>query len=202
LHTVQPEKRIALIDHLEKFLGPIAAGCNRTPEGTPMPFQVVRFDAPPFRRCTAFTTLGLSNHLLSSGASGKLVRFELFLIMRDADRLPFIVSQLHQVGMELLQDHRALLRGQVIGPRGPLWPDSKLEALYCAIPVYLPREFGSCTLENGEGCAIAWLVPITREESVYVHTHGWEALETALSAQDPDLLDAYRGAIHVCAAPA
>jgi hypothetical protein len=123
----------------------------------------------------------------------------LLLIMRDGDRLAGMVSHLYQVGTEMLQGHEGVLRGQVIGPRGPLWADSKLEALYCARPVYLPEEFASCALGNGEACVVVWLVPITREEAVYVHTHGWPAFERALVAQNPDLLDAHRSAMSVCA---
>ena len=51
---------------------------------------------------------------------------------------------LQQVGLGVLAAERPLLRGEVVGPNGPLLPGSAMEAFYLALPVYLPDEFAWC----------------------------------------------------------
>ncbi len=103
---------------------------------------------------------------------------------------------LQQIGMEALAADRPLLRGDVIGPRGELFAGSGLEAVYVAIPVYLPDEFAVCD-EDGTEIVIAWLVPISSSETQYVREHGWRAFEDRLVESDPDLTDVFRASLPV-----
>lgn len=177
-----------LIQHLERHLGKMAGGWMRGPSGEQMPFQVARFDSPPIRACTAFATVGLSSFPLRSNPPGRDIYLELFMIMRRADAVIGIPDLLQTAGTGMLASGVAILRGDVLGPRGPIWPQSRLEAFYVASPAYLPDEFAGCDLENGVRCAIAWLVPITRGEADYVKARGWRAFEEVLATEDPDLL--------------
>jgi hypothetical protein len=178
-----------LIGHLEKYLGRIDVGWQE-----PDSFRVLRFKHGPIANAVAFSTLGLSNSPLASPTTGKSVRHELLFINR-ADRGDMnIPAVLRQVGMESLSKKRPVLRGDVIGPRGQLFNGSTMEALYVAIPVYLPDSFHTYTSQN-YSVVFPWLVPITRQEALYVAQNGWNAFEDRLSETDPDLLDIQRPSI-------
>jgi hypothetical protein len=82
------------------------------------------------------------------------------------------LALLHQVAAETVSRGRAYLRGEVIGPRNPLFTGTELTALYVAIPVYFPDEFNSA-----DGVVFAWLVPITTKEAVFVSVEGWKKFE-------------------------
>ena len=184
----QPRKQGPLIvSHFETHLGPMMGGWERGADGKKVPFTVVRFDSTPFKGCSAFATIGLSKYPLHSSTSTNVIRQELFMIVRDSTTLG-IPSLLQTIGCHLIDDCKALLRGEVVGPRGPLWNGSKLEAVYATIPTYLPDEFAACDLEDGSRCAIAWLIPVTRKESAFIRSHGWDAFEAILVQEDPDLL--------------
>ena len=183
-----------LIDHLERFLGPIELGWTHDADNVEMPFQVVRFGQGSGPGTVSFSTLGLSRYGLPSSTSGREIRHELLMIMPDSLRDGPVPSLLHQVGMDVLTTERPLLRGDVIGPKGPLVPGSSMEALYVGIPVYFPDEFGACQ-EDGHSVVIAWLIPISAQEAAYVGRQGWEAFEDRLVEADPDLTDVYRASL-------
>jgi hypothetical protein len=98
-----------------------------------------------------------------------------------------VPSLLQQVGLEVLSSGEAVLRGDVIGPRGPLFAMSNMEALYAAVPVYLPDSFAQV-----EDVVLIWLVPISRSEAKFVAERGWPAFEERLSDVDPNLTDVDR----------
>lgn len=189
----QTTREPRLVEHLERYLGRLAAGWERTVDGTSLPFTVGRFDDPPFADCVGFSTIGLSDHILKSSGSAKTIRQELFALFRDPTRsLPF-TEVLQVLASGLIKSGSALLRGQVIGPRGPFWKDSALEAFYVSSPSYLPDEFAVCDLGDGHRCVFAWLIPITRAEAEYVASSGWRSFEALLERENPDLLAADRG---------
>jgi hypothetical protein len=197
MQSVQREPR--LIGHLEKYLGRIVEGWSVDAKGVNMPFQVARFDFSTIRNCRAFATLGLSGHALRSRQSGRGIRLELLMLVRGSERSMGIPSLLQGIGIKLVQNNMAVLRGEVVGPHGPLWIGSPLEALYATSPAYLGDGAAAFELEDGSRCALVWLVPITADESVYVRSHGWEAFEEALVREDPDLLSTTREGMRVCA---
>ena len=95
---------------------------------------------------------------------------------------------MQQLVQEVIHEGRAPLRGEVIGPKGALDPDTDLEAFYFGIPVYQPDGFATC--EDPEGpIVISWLVPLFPAEAAFVATHGWPALEDLLIHHDPDVTD-------------
>jgi hypothetical protein len=180
-----------LVEHFERFLGSIQLGWTHDADGVEMPFQVVRFEKGSGSGTVGFARLGLSRHGLPSVTSGREIRHQLLLLVPDSLRDGPMPALLHQVGMRALTSERALLRGDVLGPQGPLLPGSSMVALYVGMPVYFPDEFGSCE-EDGHSVVIAWLIPISKLEAGYVARHGWGAFEERLVEADPDLTDAYR----------
>src|SRR5579871_2861200 len=181
-----------LIAHLEKYLGRIQGGWSKTFDGDPMPFNVAVCENGVLQGTTAFVTVGLSHSPLPAPASDKLIRHELLMVAWTEQSKVGIPGVLQQLGNEALQRHTAFLRGDVIGPRGVLFPDTPLEAIYFAIPTCFPDGFGACEISPGKTVVIAWLIPITASEAAYVRSHGWRRFEALLVEKNPDLTNLNR----------
>jgi len=106
-----------------------------------------------------------------------------------------IPSLLQQMGSEALKKGVAYLRGDVIGPRGPLFNGSSLQAVYVTMPVYYPESFAVYKEPDGSSKVIAWLVPITLAEVEYIRRHGWSEFENLLAQRNPDLLNPRRSSM-------
>jgi hypothetical protein len=180
---------VGLSSHLESYLGNIEAGWRRGADGVELPFQVARFQRGVGDGTVAFATLGLGGHLL--GGRTKQIRQEFMMIVPESLRDGPVPGILQQVGIGVLETHRALLRGDVLGPKNSLFVGSKMEALYVTLPIYFPDKF-SVYAEDGTNIAIAWLVPISRNEAHYVQERGWRDFEQRLTEVDPDLANVYR----------
>lgn len=178
-----------LPEHLEEYLGPIRDGFSPPVDEEHAPFQIVEFADGQLEGVHAYSTLGLSQKALRSPRSQKLIHHELLFLCRPFSESKYIAALLHQAGEEAITRDTAYLRGEVLGPRGPLFTGSNLEALYVAMPVYLPDAFAAHTEPDGRTVVIAWLVPITRNEAEFVRTFGWGKFEDLLVEKDPDLLD-------------
>ena len=179
-----------LIRHLESHLGVIAEGWSHVEDKADHPFQIVRFEGQPMKGASTFTTLGLSRVILSQRNRAP-IREELIFSCynRFIDwEVPQILASL---GDQLLSSERAYLRGQVLGPAGPLFKNSDLEALYCARPVYFPEAFHEYGSTNPV-TSLLWLIPITRAEAEYIESEGWSQFEDLLVEKNPDLLDLKR----------
>ena len=182
----------ALVDHLERFLGGIVDGWKYIDSERRSLFDVVRYNGP-FKGGSAFSTLGLSKYPLSSRVSGKKLRCEFIMLTRDLGE--WIPRLLDQVGSEFVQSGFAPLRGDVIGPRGRMADEYEMTSLYSSIPIYLPEEFSSCELPNGEQIVFIWMIPIYDREAELVKDRGWRFFEQELERLDPDLLDMRRRSV-------
>ncbi|MFV0459448.1 MAG: suppressor of fused domain protein [Actinomycetales bacterium] len=156
-----------------------------------MPFQIVRFAGGSDSDSVGYSTLGLSRRALVSPTSGRRIREELLMLAPEKMPADTVVSLLLQVGTMVLSSGRPLLRGNVIGPSGPLTPGSALTALYVTMPVYFPDDFATFSDATGD-VIIVWLAPISSSETDYVARHGWESFEDQLVTHDPDLIDFQR----------
>lgn len=179
---------MGLIEHFEEVLGQIELGWSVDADGRRIPFQIVRFPLGSGPGTISFATLGLGRHPLRSPNSAVEIRHELLMLAPESLRDGVLPSLIQQVGEETVHSQRPLLRGDVIGPRGPLIQGSQMEALYVTQPVYFPDEFATCREEYG-AVVIAWLVPISASEAHYILHHGWSDFEDRLVEQDPDLTD-------------
>lgn len=185
-----------IVQHFERFLGPITGGWSMDPDGQRMHTQILQFQDSSLDGVVAYSTLGLARHELISPSSGKPIRLELLMMVRRGDFERFVPSLLQQLADESIQEGRALLRGEVIGPRGMLDPNTSLTALYVCAPAYQPDEFSICHDPDGP-IVIAWLIPLFPEEANFALTHGWEALEDLLVEHEPDLSDWHRAPLPV-----
>jgi Suppressor of fused protein (SUFU) len=182
---------MTLIDHLERFLGPIQEGWSHDATGSRLPFQVVRFARGPTADSVSFATLGLSREAFHSTSSGKSIHQELLMVVPSTYKSAAIPDLLQSIASATRASGHALLRGDVIGPRGPILPGATAEALYVAIPVYFPKAFHSYREADRE-IVMSWLVPITADEAGFIKSHGWKAFEGHLDEGDVDLIDITR----------
>ncbi|GAA0952014.1 suppressor of fused domain protein [Kribbella koreensis] len=179
-----------LPEHFEKYLGEIECGWNTDPDGHPMPFQVVRYPQGSGAGSCAFSTLGISGYELDS-PSGRGLRQELLMLVTDDHRDGSIPAVLQQVGMMLMERHRAVLLGDLLGPNGPVVAGSPLEAFWVHQPVYQPDDFAVFQ----DSVVIAWLIPVSPTEAGYIREEGSEAFKELLIKHDPNLMDLSRASV-------
>lgn len=181
------------IGHLEAYLGRVQKRFEPARDEDRRPFQVLSFDGMPFRESTTIVTAGLGAHVLDQ-PKGPAVRQELVGCAYRAEADERFAGLVDLVGRDMLQSHKAVLRGQVIGPGGPLVRGATVEALLCASPWYWPEGF-----ERYDGMQppvlIIWLVPITASEAAFVRERGIDAFEELVEKHEPDLLDLQRSPI-------
>ncbi len=155
--------------------------------------QIIETNWPPVRNCAAFSTLGLSSHVLKGP---KTYRMELVMLARRGTAFEQSARGLLDRFVRLvLQSHRAPLCGETValGPYGS-------GALYITMPQYFETDFASISLSVGT-CILAWLFPITDEEADFIGTHGWEKFEAEIARLDPDLLDVRTVSVVKCGSP-
>ena len=181
-----------LISHLEHYLGRIQEGWTDPSNRNDKNFQIARFVMPE-DRLQCFSTIGFSNYGLVSPYSGKSVHAELLMMVHAGIDRPAAI--LDQIARELIASGKAILRGDVIGPRGRIFDCGKMTALYATLPVYFPDEFSTCVIDEVRKIAIIWLVPITTDEAEFIKTYGWSQFEDRLEKQGVDLTDIERESI-------
>lgn len=180
-----------LVEHLESYLGEIDVGWTTAADGADVPFSVVRFSAiETLPDCAVFSTLGLSRFPLPARRTGKRINHELMMMVPERLRTGPVPGLLQQLGSEVITSGSPLLRGDVVGPRGSLFAESVMQALYAALPVYLPDSFAEI-----DHIAIVWMVPISRKEAEFVVRHGWQTFESLLVDSAPDLIEVARPSI-------
>jgi hypothetical protein len=127
-------------------------------------------------------------------SSGRDVRQELVVAADDRFESTHIASFLETFSEFIVKEHRALLRGEVIGPSEPVIPGVRLNAVYTAIPVLHDERLR--TFDGTKPATVfVWIVPIHEEEATFVRERGWEAFEERLEAADPDLCDVDRESV-------
>ncbi|GAA2498639.1 hypothetical protein Ahu01nite_037190 [Winogradskya humida] len=184
-------RRVAdLIEHLESHLGRMTGG-SQGDEETPPGVHIAFFGPDPsLRGATTLTTVGLSRRHLTL-PSGEAWHQELLMHVPPGDFPPRAAGLLFQLAGEMVTRGSGLQHGQVIGPRGPLFPGARTTAMVAASPRYLPEEFSVChTAETP--IVLTWLIPITTAEAALIRERGWPALARAFATEDPDLTDPAR----------
>jgi hypothetical protein len=176
-----------LPDHLELYLGEMSGGVAVHPRAANIHLQVARFDKA-LPGAAVFATLGLSHLRLHSAGSGKVIRQELVMGIGSVSAQALVPGIIEQVADRALATGHALLRGEVIGPWGPIFPGSKVSALYVAPPPYLPDGFAICKAPFGE-IVFAWLLPVYENEAEWIRKNGWRAFESLIVEGRPALLD-------------
>lgn len=169
----------SLIQHLEHHLGQIVEGWKS--EGT---IQVVRFQDQPTRGVTTYSTVGLSDAALPM-PRGRSVRQELIASVYSSYDRRAVASFLMSFAEYVIDQGRALLRGDVIGPGDPLVPGVRATAVYASIPVFLGEGF-STYQGTSPPTVLVWLLPLPSEDAHFVTANGWEPFEDRLEATAVD----------------
>lgn len=183
------------IEFLERHLGEIEYGWSKDENGNVLPFQTIRFKGGPFPGTVTYSTLGLSNQGLTSKVSGKLIRQELFFVSYSSFGDRNIPGILQRAGKVACESKHAYLRGEVVGPYGPLFDDLEMEGLYVSSPVYFEDSFGQFDLDENISYIQSWVFPITKKEAIYIKQNGWDRFEDMLEGINPDLIDFTRASI-------
>jgi hypothetical protein len=182
-----------LAAHIEETLGPIEGGWSETVAGEPLWFKVIRVLDRPVPNAATFLTLGASDVELTL-PTGRGVRQELVFSCDHRHRSSPIPALLNAVGEELLRGGKALTRGDILGPAGPLFAGSPFTALYSSLPIFFSKAFATWS-GSTPPTVFAWLIPITTVEATFVADQGWSEFESLLEARDPDLLDLDRPSV-------
>jgi hypothetical protein len=187
------DKPLPVPDHIESYLGVIDTShgywrLNR-PDGPPL--QVIAFPNRPAKGATTLCTLGLSAHELCS-SSGH-VRQELLISAWDRFAGKELAATLMIFGTQILDTHRAKETGDVIGPAGPIIPESELEAILCLPPDSFPTAFAFCSATEPP-TGFLRLVPVSANEASEVSRDGIDHLLSRWRQQGIDLLNLSRNA--------
>ena len=134
-----------LIQHLESHLGEIECGWGKDEN---WPFKVVGCEVRPVQGARTYSTLGLSNFEMC-GPPDKARRQELLFMTRTSFGDQSIPRSFKDLGREVIARNHILLRGELVGPRGKMFDDTQLEALFVYSPIYLPDELKWSRLQLG-----------------------------------------------------
>lgn len=183
-----------LIEHLEKYLGPIVAGWKDS-DGTSWPYQIAQFEPTSIAGAVAYSTLGLHRTPLRSATSSKAIRHELLFVTDSKQHAPRLPALLHQVASETIFRGQAYLRGEVTGPRNRLFENGEMTAFYVTLPTCFPDSFAIHRADEGESTVFAWMIPITNQETQFIHDQGWLAFEHRMKQAAVNFMDFERKSI-------
>ncbi|RDH42207.1 suppressor of fused domain protein [Zooshikella ganghwensis] len=178
----------ALRDHIDRF-------CRDEPDNLfkedLTKISVAKFDNIPDSGLTTFISIGLSGHLLKQD-SGRSIRQELLLTVDNLYADFAIEEVIFSVAKLILKDHKAVSRGQVIGPKGLLFPeeDSNLTCLLCSYPAFFPDDFSF--FENSETTVFVELIPMLTREAELSNQIGWEKFFGLIDDGEVDILNYHR----------
>jgi hypothetical protein len=187
--TKRPPVEDGLQNHVVRYLGPISASWQRAVGGKTQ-VRLLRFDDRPARNLTTLATLGLSQMELGFH-DGRQFRQELLMACGDCAEGEMIRPLLTYVADELMSKGRALARGDVLGPHGPLVPGSTLTALYAAVPMFYAEGFRQWD-GSSPPTIFVQLIPITSREADVRRNTTPSEFERFLEQAEPDVFDLYR----------
>lgn len=142
--------------------------------------QVGFFPAKPSANTSVVATNGLAKIPLQQQGMEPL-RQELIVVADDSIPRAEVVSLLCSVAKEVAQRGRAIQHGEVFGPAGPLFSNSRLTALFATQPVFLPPTFSEHLTAAGVTVGV-WLVPISDAEAEFARRVGPDRFEEHLEA--------------------
>lgn len=180
-----------LVEHFERRLGTITGGSKRKIDGV----QIVHYANGRFVDVEAWSTLGMSRHVLATRGTESRYLLEIFLAVRSVPNhsvkdIGWCVEWIAEI---MVDRHEARIRGDVQELPAPIHELSTLDHVYFANPVYYDEAFYDVEVEpNGQRAGIVWLIPIGRREAQFVREHGWRSFEEQLELVDPDLFDMTR----------
>jgi hypothetical protein len=182
---------MTLIDHLENHLGEISHGWKDN--SSVFDFRVVSFENQPFGGVRTYSTLGLSDFILPM-VKTKEIRQELIFSANERFDIEQVASFLSTFAESIASSNKALLRGDIIGPTGPVIFGTLLNSVYSAIPVVFEESFAVFD-ETNPPTVFVWVIPIHETEVNFVRSKGWKKFEAMLESKEPDLWNLTRDPI-------
>ena len=164
-----------LIEHLEKYLGPITTG--RSLKHPSYKLQVVKFENQPEQDIMTFSTLGLSKYNLKM-SDNQYIRQELLVAVSKEYKDEEVASFLLSFAEHVIASKRCLLRGDVIGPGPPIIEGVQANGVYASVPVIFDSEFYEA--KGNVNTIFVWLIPVLTEEIEFIHEYGWSNFEDKL----------------------
>ncbi len=182
-------QRDALRAHFDQFLRsePDELFRENTSEIT-----VAKFLNSPEDGLVTYVSIGLSGHLLGQD-SGRKIRQELLItsdINYEGIGQEDVIFSLCKL---ILEEHRAIKEGQVLGPYSKLFSQQhsiQLSSLLCSHPAYFDEEF--CFFEAGDITVIVELLPLLIHEASFVRANGEDVFFEMIDEGDVDILDYVR----------
>lgn len=169
--------------HYELHLGEITRGWSD--EKLVHGVQVVCFDRQPEPGVKTYATLGLSRHIVELPGSRR-VRQELLISANESFSSDAVAGLVLSLAEHILRRGKALLRGEVIGPAGPVVAGSSLTAIYVTNPSPFDKSFTEFDSEP-LATVFAYVIPISEAEATLVRIRGWRWFEEQLEQQNPDI---------------
>ncbi len=181
----------ALKAHLDRFCGPRPDKLQLDEQSR---LRVVTFRDVPLEGLTSFFTIGLSGHTLTRPNSGTSIRQEILVCVdREFEDLPW-QEPLAGIARAAADGHRALMRGEVLGPFGRIFPervDIAAAAFVCSAPAFFPDEFFE--LDAGQDSVLfVELIPVTDSEAKRIWGEGADWFFEDVDSGRLDILDLSR----------
>lgn len=176
-------------EHYARFLGmPNGRNPIKLPSNPNSQLQLLKYEDVPCAGAVTLATVGLSELPLH------MFRQEFVFLCYKRFLSSNLVSLIAVVADMLSESKHPLLHGSILPPAGPLLDYTKMEALYVATLLYFDTEEEEFDVLRVDGLSIlnSWLLPIYRSEAEWIDKHGYEAFESMIEDQDPDLMDLTR----------
>jgi Suppressor of fused protein (SUFU) len=141
-------------------------------------------------RVSVFVTSGLSELSLDQADKGVITQELLFACRGEHDH--DVVGLLGVISEEVANRGRAMERGEVTGPAGPIVQSSSLTAVVATLPVFLPDS--AVFYPGAPATVLVWLLPLSSAEAALARKLGPDRFESMLDkmAQSADLYDLNR----------
>lgn len=178
-----------LKEHIDKY-------CGEEPdkffkEGT-TDISVAKFNNVPYDGLTTFLSIGLSGHIFIQ-ESGLNIRQELLVTVDTRFSEVSVEDIIFSVIKEMLDTHKPLKLGQVIGSRGLLFEEEKeitLTSCLCSHPAFFPEDFS--LFENINTTVFVELIFISTNEAEWIKENGWSGFFDLVNNQKIDVLNLHR----------
>ncbi len=180
-----------LREHVERFCGG-EPQCSFRDEDTAL--IVAKWVDAPAPGLDAWLTVGLSRYRLRQPCSGTLVRQELLCCCSAEWSHLRWEEVLLSIAGRVVASEKALMRGQLLGPAGPLFPeepDLTVTALLCTPPAFFADDFAEYGPPDDVTLFVE-LIPVTNVECERVSSEGWSWFFSAADQGQIDILDLTR----------
>jgi hypothetical protein len=184
----------SILEHIERYLGPIQESWSSLPDGEVCPFQVVRYSGR-VEDIAVFSMLGLSAAaaIAEAGGTGGCLRQELLMAVPETFGKRNVPTLAQQLGMIALKRERPVARGEIVAGKNPLFPRRPFRGFYASPPCVIAEDaFEVCTREDGRKVGFLWMVPVYQREMDFVRQHGFSRLEELIIERELDLVDVDR----------